>query len=279
MKKILSTLGALLLSATACALPIGNPWEASIHTNGVLLNCPCEPASFWNAWSVRMGYYGDFVFNRQMRKVNSTYMTRTTINTNAGYLALNFCDRIDLFSTIGATSIAFKGHANAWAVSDRVRDGSVVCPTHLSWSLGLRTAIWEYCNWALGAEAQYFRSKPCLGTWERAGANAFYFDNNERLTYEEWQAGLAVTYRIELIPCSLSALPYIGAKWACADMHTGNPRRSNGNILFTVPNLENARDFGYAVGLTLLGCNKSSLTLEGRFNDETAFYVNGQFRF
>jgi len=53
---------------------------------------------------------------------------------------------------------------------------------------------------------------------------------------------------------------------------------TNGEAL-TFFNLRSERNFGYAFGLTLLGCNKTSVTVEARFIDEKALYVNGQFRF
>ncbi len=54
------------------ALPIGNPSEASLCTQGVFFggsNCnTCDPCFCWfDAWSLRLGYYGDFVFNRNLR--------------------------------------------------------------------------------------------------------------------------------------------------------------------------------------------------------------------
>ena len=39
------------------------------------------------------------------------------------------------------------------------------------------------------------------------------------------------------------------------------------------------KPWGCAVGVSIVGNNKVSFTLEGRFSDELAAYLNGQVRF
>src|SRR5262245_1833417 len=115
MKKLILTTLVCLSMGIAYALPLGNPSEASLFKRGVLLGASqCnkrDPCCFWfDAWNVRLGYYGDFVFNRNL-KIDGEGLDQgedieiTQIFTNAGYLVLNLCDKLDIFGTLGASRI------------------------------------------------------------------------------------------------------------------------------------------------------------------------------
>ncbi len=74
--------------------------EASLLHDGLFWegHCgadPCDPCLTWcDAFSLRVGFYGDYVFNRHMRihhpsGGNSHQLETFQLFTNAGYLALN----------------------------------------------------------------------------------------------------------------------------------------------------------------------------------------------
>ncbi|MCH9625073.1 MAG: Major outer membrane porin [Chlamydiales bacterium] len=282
MKKSFATLLTLLSCSAAHALPLGNPADASLLCDGLFIegHCYdfCEPDISWcDAYSVRLGYYGDFVFNRHL-EVNEHHqhddIEKTEMYTNAGYIALNLFDRIDLFSTVGASYLwidtnesAFGGTAGQRLVLET--------DTSFSWSIGARYTILECGCTLFGVEAQYFSACPSVTRVTLAEESSVYPSSNVVLKYHEWQVGVGLSHRI------WNLVPYIGIKASgvCANFN---------NALVSVPtapnplelrDLNNQRYAGYAFGVSLVDCERMSLTVEARFPDEKALYASGQVRF
>nr|ACG80798.1 major outer membrane protein [Chlamydia pecorum]ACG80799.1 major outer membrane protein [Chlamydia pecorum]ACG80800.1 major outer membrane protein [Chlamydia pecorum] len=151
MKKLLKSafLSAAFFAGDASlhALPVGNPAEPSLLIDGTIWEGmpgdPCDPCATWcDAISLRVGFYGDYVFDRVLKtdvpKMFSMGTAPTSANnvpttsnaksdrdnpaygkhmhdaewfTNAGYIALNIWDRFDIFCSLGATSGYFKGNS------------------------------------------------------------------------------------------------------------------------------------------------------------------------
>jgi len=284
MKKLL--LLPLLLFSPLFALPIGNPMDASLYTNGLFCgDCyedrccdPCDPCFSWcDAWNFRIGFYGDYVFNRHMEldKNDHADIDDFEIFTNAGFLAINICDRLDIFGTLGATNIYLAANPKVFGGSnDEGLD--LWTETTFSWSIGGRLTIWNCECWYFGLEGQYFHTKPDV---ERIIADDVYVypDDNVDVKYSEWQVGLGAAYMVRVGCSGISAIPFIGLKWAgsCADFDHARPSGDD----ITLFSLANKKTWGYGVGMTLLFCDALSVTVEGRFADEKAVHVNGQFRF
>lgn len=153
MKKLLKSafLSAAFFAGNASlhALPVGNPAEPSLLIDGTIWEGmsgdPCDPCATWcDAISLRVGFYGDYVFDRVLKtdvskmflmgtaptSPNSAADSSTTAEranpaygkhmhdaewfTNAGYIALNIWDRFDIFCTLGATSGYFKGNSSSF---------------------------------------------------------------------------------------------------------------------------------------------------------------------
>lgn len=273
MKKIAATLWTLLISGSAFALPLGNPWEASLMTDGICWEGSCrdinDPCLSWcDAWSIRIGFYGDYVFHHKM-ELSSRSLSPTAhkveIYTNAAYLAFNMWDRIDVFATLGGSRIAAQLNLSGTGQENN-RRGFGESDTSFSWSIGGRATIWECGCLGLGVEGQYFRSSPNTNFVRSINENPVYADVD--FTYYEWQVGIGLAYRINIAYCSTALVPYIGAKVNRARFDD-----------FGMEDWETDRDWGYALGVTLLGCNKGSVTVEGRFANESAVYVNSQVRF
>ncbi|ANH78500.1 porin [Candidatus Chlamydia sanziniae] len=151
MKKLLKSVllsAAFVGSASLQALPVGNPAEPCLLIDGTMWEGvsgdPCDPCATWcDAISLRIGFYGDYVFDRILKadvaktfgmgaeptgNTATTFVTMTERDnpaynrrihdaewfTNAGYLALNIWDRFDVFCTLGATSGYVKANSRAF---------------------------------------------------------------------------------------------------------------------------------------------------------------------
>lgn len=276
MKKLIAS---LLLATPLAALPVGNPSEASLLCDGLIWegSCadPCDPCLSWcDAFSFRVGFYGDYVFNRHLKITQDVApivvgkkVGHAELFTNAGYLAANLWDRIDLFTTLGASNSLVTAPLGSFLISE------IETTTAFSWSIGGRATLWECGCTALGIEGQYFRANPRvrrLTLFTDTGTASVYPDDTLSFRYQEWQVGLGLSHRIHMF------VPYIAVKWA------GCRASLRGTLFDGVTNpatLKNDKRWGYAVGVSLVDCKKIALTVEGRFADEKAIYVNGQIRF
>lgn len=276
MKKWVLAALSLFCMAIGQALPFGNPSEPSLFCQDLffcLFKCedPCD--SCWlNAVSLRGGFYGDYVFNRHLRVKGETQILQSAINTsklttNAGYLALNAFNRFDVFSTIGASQLFLRtqGADEIWF------------ETNFSWSIGARAILCEWRCFTLGVEGQYFHTnpRPFLELNNSNGA----FDNLDginNLHYHEWQAGIGVSYRIATTCPSVALIPYVGGKWSYAKL---NFQQTVLPLLGFIDDIRSNKKWGYAIGVTFTLCDVAGVTVEGRWVDEKAVYVNGQFRF
>ncbi len=288
MKKLIVVTLTFLAGGSAYALPVGNPLDASLLCNGLIWEgdcCTdvwdffCDPCTSWcDIFSVRVGFYGDYVFNRHLEfdDPQGDDIEHTEIFTNAGYLALNMFNQFDLFATLGATNLFID--TNAGSYNNLELDGrrlEIKTETHFSWSIGTRATLFECGCWGVGLEGQYFRAEPKITRITHSATFSVYPDDIS-LRYREWQVGLGVSYKINLF------VPYIAVKWSWAKASMENreiifPDEEGASIF--LHNLENKKLWGYAVGVSLVDCNQASMTLEGRWGSEKAVYVNGQVRF
>ncbi|QHP82932.1 porin [Chlamydia suis] len=393
MKKLLKSVlvfAALGSASSLQALPVGNPAEPSLMIDGILWEGfggdPCDPCTTWcDAVSLRLGYYGDYVFDRvlktdvakqfEMGDTPSTSTGNTTspttltprdnpaygkhfqdaeMFTNAAFMALNIWDRFDVFCTLGATNGYLKGNsasfnlvglfganettaAQATAVPNVSLSQSVVelyTDTAFAWSVGARAALWECGCATLGASFQYAQSKPKVEELNvlcnaaeftinkpqgyvgaefpldlKAGTTAATGTKDASIDYHEWQASLALSYRLNMFT------PYIGVKWSRAsfdadtiriaqpklatavfDVTTLNPtiagagkvedKGSAGELGDTmqivsmqINKMKSRKSCGLAVGTTIVDADKYAVTVETRLIDERAAHVNAQFRF
>lgn len=397
MRKLLKSVlvfAALGSASSLQALPVGNPAEPSLMIDGILWEGfggdPCDPCTTWcDAVSLRLGYYGDYVFDRVLKTdVNKDFEmgkaptvgdvaglqtdpTTTTprpnpaygkhfqdaeMFTNAAFMALNIWDRFDVFCTLGATNGYLKGNSAAFNLVGLFGthtqatqfDSAKIVPnvslsqavvelytdTAFAWSVGARAALWECGCATLGASFQYAQSKPKVEELNvlcnaaeftinkpkgyvdqafpldiKAGTENAPTGKDASIDYHEWQASLALSYRLNMFT------PYIGVKWSRAsfdadtiriaqpklaeailDVTTLNPTIAGKGTLIASGNADDLADTmqivsmqinkmksrkscGLAVGTTIVDADKYAVTVETRLIDERAAHVNAQFRF
>lgn len=293
MKKLVATVLAVLTSGAVYALPLGNPSEPTLFLNGPCVEShycdPWNPDFNWlDAWSLRVGFYGDYVFNRHLEVNDEDFsgdIDETKIFTNACYLALNILDRIDIFSTLGASKLHI--HTGISSFSPTLTNSFIglYFENKFSWSVGARATLWGCGGFIVGIEGQYFRTSPNVNSvFNYADSILTYFDSedvNRRVTYQEWQGGLALSYRFETSKPRLALIPYTGVKWSSARLNFQNDLTiidADAEVI-TFHNLKANKLWGYAVGTTLTLCDTIGVNVEGRWGDEKAVSILAQFRF
>lgn len=393
MKKLLKSVlvfAALSSASSLQALPVGNPAEPSLMIDGILWEGfggdPCDPCTTWcDAVSLRLGYYGDYVFDRVLKtdvakmfdmgaaptvadtdklqndptqstpRENPAYgkhFQDAEMFTNAAFMALNIWDRFDVFCTLGATNGYLKGNSASFnlvglfGVKEQTLSAQTLPNVSLSqavvelytdtafaWSVGARAALWECGCATLGASFQYAQSKPKVEELNvlcnaaeftinkpqgyvgadfplklEAGTDAATGTKDASIDYHEWQASLALSYRLNMFT------PYIGVKWSRAsfdadmiriaqpklaqailDVTTLNPTIAGaGDVIsaqdgklgdtmqivsMQINKMKSRKSCGLAVGTTIVDADKYAVTVETRLIDERAAHVNAQFRF
>ncbi|MCH9609877.1 MAG: Major outer membrane porin [Chlamydiales bacterium] len=278
MKKLFLTMLTILTSGSAFALPLGNPSDASLLCDGICWegHCGdmCDPCLTWcDAFSVRTGFYGDYVFNRHLEgdSDRNKDLDHSNIYTNAAFIAGNFWDRFDVFATFGTSKLYFNGNRSIFS-GTAGDEFQMETETDFSWSVGARGTLWECGCTSVGAEFQYLQTRPHIKRISNLGV-LIYPDSNIGMKWYEWQFGLGVSYRINYM------VPYAGIMLASGKADFGNALGLVASAGSQMQNLETEKCFSYAIGTSLVDCEKMSLTVEVRFSGETAAYVNGQVRF
>ncbi len=294
MKKLF--LLPLLLCSPLFALPIGNPMDASLYQNGLICgdcyeDCcydPCAPCFNWcDAWNFRLGFYGDYVFDRHMEldKHNHKDIDDFEIYTNAAFLALNICDRLDVFATLGATDFHLEANSQVFNSGISVLT-AIDTETAFSWSVGGRLTIWDCECFYFGIEGQYFRTMPEVDRIWVDSFNLAYPNKSIEMKYSEWQFGIGAAYLMRIGCSGISVIPYLGLKWAGSHADFDNAfqvltsqARTPSTATLHLYELDNNKVCGWGLGTTILFCDALSVTVEGRWADEKAVHVNGQFLF
>ena len=280
MKRLVATMLAVLTCGTVFALPVGNPADPKLYTNHLWFgDCewsdPCSPCSSWVDWfDLRLGYYGDCVYQRNLEVQDIGTIAQSSVNTNAGLIVVNICEWIDLFANVGASTFSIESPAVGTGVQLKLN----FSPT-LSYGGGGRMTFWSSDNFYVGVEGQYFYSKTELDSFEplNTGAVTHFSDSNERnAKYGEWQVGLACAYRFTN-SANFSMIPYAGIQFAGVDWQLNGV--ANPDLLTISNDLQEQRVTGWALGMTALLCDLVGVTVEGRWANETALSVIGQLSF
>jgi len=281
--KIVAILSFMLFGASLSALPLGNPMEASLYSQGWV-----ECFSSENAFSARLGFYSDHVFDRKLEVKRNGHpdIRQTIIDTNAGFIALNWCNRIDLFATLGASNLRIYTPSSAFITTVGVAgsnniDFELESKSSFSWSVGLRGTILCCRGFVWGVEGAYFSTNPDLDFIKQENF-AIEYTSGINTEYHEWQIGTGLAYPV-CWGSSLAFVPYAGVKFSCAKLDMDRavvtiPLPIQDNI-FTLFDAENKLVVGFPFGVSVTLCEMIGVTVEGRFGDEQALYVNGQFRF
>src|SRR5262249_37407498 len=158
---------------------------------------------------------------------------------------------------LGGTNILIETPGSAFfsALAFTNRRVTIEAGTHFSWSVGARATIWECGCFGVGAEFQYFFTRPHLNYFEPDGFSPFYFRNG-RMKYREWQVGVGATYQIPIASCGAIVVPYAGVKFAHAQLNaddfqvniTPTPAEPTAATRYNIFNLESRYDVGAVFG-------------------------------
>lgn len=284
----------MALMSPLFALQIVNPADSVMYTNGLCTDSCSDSECWWDDFSLRFGFYGDYVFDRHLQ-VNDYLLTaadspfvlssggdiyRTQLYTNAGMVLLNFCDWIEAYATFGVSRMELNLPNNLFGIDD----GMIILESssHVSYSVGAAAPIWQSGNFTLGVQAQYFYFYPNMELLHTIIGGIIVRSNDNRAKYVEYQGALAASYTFEneahhaIIP--FAAIQFSGVSFNLSKVDN-MLLADQGGLTVSFPRVHQQRVVGWTIGTSMMLNNAIGVTAEARFANEKALGINGQFRF
>ncbi len=239
---------------------VGNPADPSLLECGLFRNKPS-----W--WSFRAGYLDDWVYQQEFRENSKISHTKTftKLSTYAGLLTLNFKNRVDVYGLVGSSRIQI--------------DQEIFTKRALGWGIGTKWVFWKEKDFFFGGDIKYFETNQKPRYFLMDGL-AYNIVTPFRLEYSEIQAALGICCRAWIFA------PYIQGTYLITHIQPQPPV-----VLVRFPE-ENAisddvpirssvgkKNWGMALGLTLVDSSKATLSVEWRAFNQNAIDVNGAVRF
>lgn len=273
---------AFFLFQIGVALPVGNPASPALYQPDLVCNDPCNLFTWRENFSLRIGWYGDYVYNRNLYVQDGVPVGKNikdyTSSITAGTFTINIANYIQIVSILGTnTSRMF---LNGGAFSNSLTMLDMIFDTAFTWGVAAQGILWNKDHLFLGVGMQYQEHRPRLKKVMRHDtADIMHFVSNNPSTYTDWQVSLSVAYTIENMFCVLS--PYIGVKASGGNFHFGNFEftfQGTQNV-YILKTLEPRKLWGYATGVEIVVDKRVGVGVEARFADEKALSIDGTIRF
>lgn len=248
----------IALQATLYALYEGNPAEPQIIDQGFFIAQD-------SLISVKVGYQGDWVFNRKLRAMGGAHgrIDQFSIFINQGVATFNLLDRAELYVNAGSMDAIFFHRPH---VDNKRREYQ----SHDRWTLGggSRILLMQWGNTCLGVDGKFQYSAPHI-KW--IAVDGVSHNSGAHFTYREWQVGIAFSHTVDIFT------PYIGATYSNVHVHVDGLTSTvfhHSHFKMVNPNR-----FGMALGCTLCSGKKVDLNFEARLFAEQAATAAGNVKF
>lgn len=245
-------------------LPSGNPSSPHIIEEGLFIS----PASWVNC---RVGYEGNFVSNRRMKKSDiNNPIDHFEMDMNAGFFTLNIQNRLDLYAIVGEARMqSYWRFIETNQIFSRIEFETKY---RLGWAGGARAVFFDWGKLSLGLQGRYLTSKPKI-LWMTKNGSPLEFDR-AKCCFSEWQMDLGFAYHADLF------FPYLGVKYSNAKakiskISTTAIAEGDSHYL----RMKSKRKVGMLIGCGISNGKYFLLNIESRILDEDAASVTGEFHF
>jgi hypothetical protein len=249
--------GLLVVLSSADALYYGTPGISTGSTEGVIFEKDA-------LLGIKIGYLGDITLNKSLmpsQKVKALSVESFTSQREQGVILLNFINRFEVYSSLGAMQLKIEPKISKTLAQ------LLSTSNQFTWGVGGRAVLFDYNKIALGLDMKYQSYSPHLLYAHDNGAPVS-LQQNAKLRYREWQAGLGLSYE------TLYFSPYIGAIYNQTSMRFMDLKTQKSHLF-----IHSRKKFGAAVGVMISSGKDFELDLEARMINERAFSASGNFRF
>ena len=256
---------SLLPSAFLFSMEIGNPGQPAIQKKGVIIEEPKK-------WSLRLAYLDDYIYRMRFKDEfvappiePSAAPIFIKLTTSAGLLTLNFANRFDFYGILGTSQIQV--------------EREIYSKREFAWGFGGKILFARVSKVHIGFDLKYFATlqSPLFFVSDGYAYNVL---NNFRLRYSEIQGSLGASYKTKYIS------PYLQLTSLISRLNpipltalVQYPLDSTISLDADSKPVVGQRRWGMAVGATLLGSPKATITVESRFINQNAIDINGELRF
>lgn len=296
MKKLLVVTLVFLSTSVVQALPIGNPADPELYSNCGMVtsffdtdDC-CWMPDFLEDFSWRVGFYGNYVYDRELKAgPNLNFggnavafggggMRISSMATNSGMLLLNICDQFDIFGTFGVSRINVIANSVSLGLNIVGIQADLPFSPEMSYSVGGRAIVWNSGGFYVGFEGQYFYSTAAVNAVQGYGSGvATYLNKSRTAPYREWEAAVAASY-LFCDNAYFCLSPYAALSFSGVDVKSARDAVVDGAPL-SVPDLQEKKITGWAIGMTGMICDLVGVSVEGHFANQKALSVIGQMSF
>ncbi len=259
--RLLIALIALFVPHLSVATYFANPALPSLQKEGLFLT---------SSWcSFRAGYMSDYLYGQRFRDEFKPITSQNPSNlaklsTHAATFTFNIKNAFDLTALLGSSQLQI--------------DQEVYTSSRFSWGAGAKFLIYHSGSVFCGLDLKYFESDQVPRYFVSDGY-AYNIRSPFRFNYSEMQAGLGAAYRAKPL------FPYMYLTYLYSKIEPV-PRRVTVqyplyDFLIDVPSnsVIGQNRWGIAVGGTILGGEKGSITIESRFFNQNAISASGELRF
>lgn len=248
--------------AILCATYFANPGLPALETDGLVKSPPSKVC-------LRAGYMADAIYS-QRYKDEFTFpgiynpSSETSVSTSAATITLNIENRVDINVLLGSSQFQI--------------DRDVYTKRQFAWGLGSKILVYKSSSVFVGLDLKYLESqqKPLFFVAEGYPYNVV---SDFKLNYTEMQAALGAAYKVNILSPYVY-LSYLYSKIDPTPLTVAVQVPFFDMVVDTVSrSVITKRRWGMAVGATLLGGKKGSITVESRFFNQNAINVSGEIRF
>lgn len=254
----------LVLPLRAFALYNGNPSFPMMPETGIFI-----AKEDW--LGVKAGYEFDYVYDRKLHLEGqhlehcSKRVQEYHSLANYGVVTINFNDRVEIFSTLGAMSFKIAHHPFP---DTKV---SYHTGTHFTWGVGGRAILAYWGDLQVSVNAAYVKSDPRVSSLEVNGKS--YSTRQAEIDYSQWQVGIGVSYRVNWF------IPYIGVDYS--DFRARIEHLNSIKALFPDKHVtfKDSYPSGLYLGFGLSPDRAFNMNVEVRLLNENAVSASADFKF
>lgn len=263
-----------LVLGVALSLPL-----AAITTRvGSEMPEPQDDGQFYH-W--RWGVFARFIQNDLLDvRRNNAGVRKSAFNTVLGELTLNLYDRIDLFAGVGTSKLEAITTLSSLYSSGVFRNNTVDLnfTTATAWNCGFSAKAIEWQNWYTGLGFSYFSHYPRLDYIVDNSTSTTHYLNLDAHFYA-WMLSLGGGY-VAQISRTFSLKPHMagiyGPNYVTIAQHFVD---LDGLTTIEISELYAPFEWGYILGVTLIGGSHFSLTAQLARVLYEGFSITGSFPF
>ncbi len=246
MRRFLKAL-LVLWHASLLASYVGNPALPDLPEYGIFIK-EDAPLGFSSS------YIGEYCFNSKMewQEGPSTKVDESKFFLQMGEFSFNFINRIEPYFALGASSFDIKDNRGPLGKVD------LTTKSNFTWKVGSRVSLLYFKKVNLGIEASFLQTNSHVDILK---VNTVRVKKPKDFSYKKWQVSMGVTYPLSWFH------PYVGLSYQSFRSEIQNIE------------LEPKNHIGPYVGFTANQNKLGSLSIEGRFVNETAITLDAKLRF